>query len=142
MSGAEVQKALQLAPKRFLDFALLLGTDFSPRLRGVGPARALQFIRAHKSIEQIVAVQQVYRPQGTLKTYLDQIRTARCIFRTLPPVPDGRELEPMASDDEAVAGILGKYGFHRWLVRDSTGWDHVDGLEGNYFYDDPSCYPL
>ena len=50
--GSEVPSALDLDRDRFIDFALLLGTDFSQRIKHVGPQRALKFIREHGSIEE------------------------------------------------------------------------------------------
>ncbi|KIM20976.1 hypothetical protein M408DRAFT_44537, partial [Serendipita vermifera MAFF 305830] len=52
-----VREALALKREQFVDFALLLGTDFTPRLKNVGPVRALKFIRAHGSIEEIIKIE-------------------------------------------------------------------------------------
>jgi flap endonuclease-1 len=121
-----------------VDFALLLGTDFSPRLRGIGPCRALEFIQAHKSIERIVQIEEDCQLQGTVRKYLKQIRKARRVFRKLPPLPDFSEVQPLASDEEAVMEVLRKYGFKRWLAKNWSGTENSGGLEGNYFGDDPS----
>ena len=120
-----------------MDFALLLGTDFSSRLRGIGPSRALEFIQTHKSIERIVKVEQHCQVQGTMGKYLKQIRTARRVFRKLPPLPDYSETQPLASDEEAVVEVLRKYGFQRWLDKNRSTTEYLDGLEGNYYGDDP-----
>jgi flap endonuclease-1 len=138
MSSEDVQKALQLKRKPFVDFALLLGTDFSPRLRGIGPCRALEYIQAHKTIERVVKAEEDCQLQGTAKKYLKQIRMARRVFRKLPPLPDYSEVQPLASDEETVMDVLRKYGFQRWLAKNRSGTECLGGLEGNYFGDDPS----
>src|ERR1700689_4895246 len=64
IDSREVLKALSLGREQFVDFALLLGTDFTPRLKNVGPVRALKFIQEHGSIEEIVKTQTKYPPQS------------------------------------------------------------------------------
>ncbi|KAH9989660.1 hypothetical protein BJV77DRAFT_1069390 [Russula vinacea] len=44
ISGSEVRSALRLDARALVDFAILLGTDFAPRIRKIGPHRALQYI--------------------------------------------------------------------------------------------------
>jgi len=53
ISGSEVGSALSLDPPALIDFALLLGTDFAPRIRNIGPHRALQYIHKYGTIESI-----------------------------------------------------------------------------------------
>ncbi|KAI0720678.1 PIN domain-like protein [Cerioporus squamosus] len=135
ISGAEVRSVLQLDPARFIDFALLLGTDFSRRIKNVGPARALKFIRQHGSIEQVLE-REKYAPQVAPNLYLEQVELARDVFQTLPPVPDVTLLEQGEVDEEAVSDILDRYGLRRFGADE---WDYSQALSGNHFADNPAA---
>lgn len=45
-----------LTPERFLDFCILLGTDFNNHIRGIGYINAYKLIRANESIEHMTDV--------------------------------------------------------------------------------------
>ncbi|EJD03088.1 PIN domain-like protein [Fomitiporia mediterranea MF3/22] len=134
ISSEEVRRALRLSRAAFMDFALLIGTDFSSRLRNVGPVRALNFISTHARIEQIIKKETRYTPPD-IKTYLAQIRRARQIFTTLPPVPRKELLEPAEVDKERVTELLHRFGLSRAAT--DADWDPQASLAGNYFSDSP-----
>ncbi|RDX47303.1 PIN domain-like protein [Lentinus brumalis] len=135
ISGAEVRSVLQLDPARFIDFALLLGTDFSKRIKNVGPARALKFIRQHGSIEQVLE-REKYAPHVPAELYLEQVELARAVFQDLPPVPDPALFEQGDVDEAAVSEILDRYGLRRF---GADAWDYSEALSGNYFADNPAA---
>lgn len=139
VSGADVRMVLELDRASFIDFALLLGTDFSQRIKRVGPARALKFIKAHRTIERVVELETKYAPQVPQNLYLAQVEVARMVFQTLPPVPEKSRLEQGDVDETAVATILQQYGLGRALMN-SCYWDYGAALDGNYFDDDPSAF--
>ncbi|KAF8340685.1 PIN domain-like protein [Cantharellus anzutake] len=149
ISGAEVRERLDLPLQSYIDFALLLGTDFSQRLRGLGPHRAIELIRAHGSIEQILDAQtrltppnkslctprrtrttrpvskRVYSPEprASREEYLLEVQKARKIFETLPPLPENLRFSLNAErkyDHTQVAEILAEYGLPRWLPEDEA----------------------
>ncbi len=134
ISSAEVLAALQLSRDGFVDFALLLGTDFSRRIKNVGPTRALKFIRTHQRIEDVVANEPQYAPALGLDrdAYIAQVELARAVFRTLPPVPDGLDVRQRESDSREVSALLSKFGLGR-AVADEKDWDYGAALAGNYF---------
>lgn len=132
--GSEVWTALQLDHNRFIDFALLLGTDFSRRIKNVGPHRALKFIREHGTIEEMLQREKQYPPRVAPALYLQEVEVARVAFHTLPPVPDPSTMQNTEPDDDAVQEILHKYGLWKEL---SHGTE--DGLPGNYFNDNPAA---
>lgn len=160
-SGAEVRARLNLSRPSFVDFTILLGTDFSQRLKGLGPHRAIDLIRTHLSIECLLRHQPKYTPEprASHDAYLAQVAVARIVFETLPPVPSVEALAPKrgAYDPEALADVLDLYGLTR-LVADNTydgsvlqndffegtgqqGFD--SGASGNWvnmFDDDPSIH--
>jgi flap endonuclease-1 len=54
ISLAETLQVLQLTRAQLIDLGILLGTDFNPDgFKGVGPARALKFIRTYGSLEKV-----------------------------------------------------------------------------------------
>ncbi|KAG6830283.1 hypothetical protein H0H87_008581 [Tephrocybe sp. NHM501043] len=139
VSGTDIRTVLQLSRASFVDFALLLGTDFSQRIKNVGPTRALKFIREHKTIERVIEFETKKFPLPlNLEAYLDQVEVARLVFCTLPPVPDESMLEQEDPDEKAVLELLQKYDLGR-EVMGMPDWDHEAALKGNYFQDNPSA---
>ncbi|KAJ6495247.1 PIN domain-like protein, partial [Mycena sanguinolenta] len=138
LSGAEIRTALELDRSSFIDFALLMGTDFSQRIKNVGPVRALKFIRQHKSIERVIEVEKKYKPRVPPPAYLAEVALARLVFLTLPPLPDVKLLEQV-KDDEGLSVVLQRFGLGKLLVNDEL-FGFEDALEGNYFADDPSAW--
>lgn len=117
-----------------VDFAILLGTDFAPRIRKIGPHRALQYIRKYGTIECLLAEEKQFVPRVPLQTYLQAVREARDVFVNLPPVPDPHMLKPKEYREREVATILGSHRLQRFLEPDAR----LDILHGNYFNDNPA----
>ncbi|KAI0250662.1 PIN domain-like protein [Lactifluus subvellereus] len=135
ISGAEVRSALHLDSPAFVDFALLLGTDFAPRIRKIGPHRALQYIRKHGTIERVLEAERQYAPRVPRQAYLQAVRDARDVFGKLPPVPAPQALEATEYREGEVATILGSHRLQRYLEPDAL----LGALEGNYFNDNPAA---
>ncbi|KAG6335439.1 hypothetical protein ID866_3638 [Astraeus odoratus] len=135
ISGSEVRTALELDRRRFIDFILLLGTDFSQRIKNIGPQRALKFIKEYGSIESVVEHEVKYPPRVPVRTYLAQVEDARMVFNTLPPVPALQLLLPSPTNQTAISHLIQKYKLHRVL---HDHWDYSSALTGNYFHDNPS----
>ncbi|KAF8318401.1 PIN domain-like protein [Clavulina sp. PMI_390] len=90
----EIPSQLSLTSSAFIDFALLIGTDFTPRLRGLGPHRALKLLQDHGSIEKALeAAHPRYQPEPPLTrdTYLERVQVARRIFSSFPTSGPSRE---------------------------------------------------
>ncbi|KAI4522465.1 PIN domain-like protein [Schizophyllum commune Loenen D] len=126
---------LNLSRKEYVDFALLLGTDFSQRIKNVGPARALKFIRTHGSIERIVDEETKYPPRIPIEEYLHSVAVARAIFATLPPLPERKALQQGEMDEVQVNEVLHKYDLETYLRDDE--WDYDSGVGTSFFGDDP-----
>ena len=135
--GDAIRDTLQLDRARYVDFALLLGTDFSQRIKHVGPNRALKFIREHGSIERVVERESKYPPRVPVADYLAQVGVARLAFQNLPPLPDVGLLHQTEGDPSAVSEIIQRYKLHRMLP---GAWDTESALAGNYFGDDPCVW--
>ncbi|KAL4254737.1 XPG/Rad2 endonuclease [Abortiporus biennis] len=137
ISGSDVRKALDLSPEAYVDFVLLLGTDFSQRIKNVGPQRALKFIREYGNIENIVGTETSYPPRIPIDVYLKQVALAREVFTTLPSPPeDASILLPREKDDEKVFEIMKKYGLQFHVNQ----WEPRNALAGNYFQDNPAAW--
>jgi flap endonuclease-1 len=55
ISGLEVRRALEIPTQRaYIDFALLLGTDFTERIKNLGPIAAHKLIKEYGSIENVI----------------------------------------------------------------------------------------
>ncbi|KAF9495009.1 PIN domain-like protein [Pleurotus eryngii] len=138
ISGAEVRKVLKLSRASYVDFAILLGTDFSERIKNVGPARALKFIREYKTIERVIKHETKYPPRVAKDVYMQQVAMARKVFKTLPPIPENmKDLQTGEPDRELVREMLQMYGLGRSVEVDD--WDYQAALAGNYFNDSPSA---
>lgn len=134
--GNEVQDALQLTRNAFIDFVLLLGTDFTTRIPMVGPSRALKFIKSYDSIEEIVKMETKYPPSFAVDEYLHQVASGREIFKTLPKVPSSEKLEQTESDEKHVMDVIEGYGLSKaMLVEDENVFSAA--FKGDYFGDHP-----
>jgi flap endonuclease-1 len=59
ISLPETLRELQLTREQLVDFGILVGTDFNPDgFKGIGPARALKFMRSYGSLERIEPIKQ------------------------------------------------------------------------------------
>jgi flap endonuclease-1 len=51
---ADTLEGARLSREQLIDMALLIGTDYNPGVAGVGPKRALELLREHRSLEEIL----------------------------------------------------------------------------------------
>ncbi|KAK8384335.1 hypothetical protein O3P69_009252 [Scylla paramamosain] len=51
---SRVLEGLELKQEEFIDMCILLGCDYCDSIKGVGPKRAIELIRSHKSLESVV----------------------------------------------------------------------------------------
>lgn len=141
--GQDIPSALHVSVSSFVDFAILIGTDFSPRLKGLGPNRALKLIRAHDTIERVLtATTPRFGPDSrqSLPEYLEQVAAARHVFTALPPPPPPSKLIPRNEyDAKLVHDVLEQYDLSRLaarLVQDDA--EASQSLETDYFASDYS----
>ena len=134
IEGREVRDALDMDSSQFLDFALLLGTDFTDRIRNVGPIRALKFILSYGSIEKIIEEEPKYTPKHTISDYLERVKVARAVFQFRPTMPTTELLKIRQPNDSRVLEVLQKFRLQRFAEKDA---DFSSLLGGNYFSDQP-----
>jgi flap endonuclease-1 len=79
--------ALGLTREQLVDLALLVGTDFNPGIRGVGPKRALDLVRRFGRIESMpdVTRSQIDDPDELRAIYLDPAVTDDYALERTPP---------------------------------------------------------
>jgi len=83
-----------------------MGTDASPRIPGIGPARAYKAIKQYGSIESIIA-QDKYRAKiDDIDAFMVMVNNAREVFGKAPPIPEGISLEQGEYKAEEVEGWL------------------------------------
>lgn len=121
-----------------MDFAVLIGTDFSPRLKGLGPHRALKLLQTHETIERsLEATKPRYAPgpQQTMEGYLQQVDAARHIFSSLPPKPSIEALRPKVEyNAQLVNDILEQFDLTGYATRASRNEARpFTTLEEDYF---------
>lgn len=134
IEAREVKDALDMDSSQFLDFALLLGTDFTDRIRKVGPIRAAKFILCYRSIEKILEGEPKYAPTAAISDYLEQIRIARAVFQSRPQAPAPELLEVREPNEELVLEVLQRFQLRRFAENDA---DFSSLLGANYFSDHP-----
>ncbi|GJJ15090.1 hypothetical protein Clacol_009365 [Clathrus columnatus] len=137
VSGAEIRRVLDLDRASFVDFALLLGTDFSQRIKNLGPSRAIKLIRAHRRIENVIAEEPKFIPRQPHNEYLQQVALGRSVFETLPPVPSPDLLKNKETDVNMVIAMLERHRVYRAAMA-GREWDYSNALSGNYFNDNPT----
>jgi len=90
-------RALGLTREELIDAAILIGTDFNPGVRGVGPKTAVRLLREHHSLSSLPA-----DVRQSLPDNVDAIRE----FFLHPPVASIDQIVPGAFDPEGLRKFL------------------------------------
>jgi flap endonuclease-1 len=90
-------QALGLTRAQLVDLALLVGTDFDPGVKGIGPKKALALVREHGAIEHM--------PAGIRDEVGPWTEAVRAIYLA-PDVTDRYDLGFRACDADAVVRFL------------------------------------
>ena len=136
ISGKDIQDRLGLDRQAYIDFALLLGTDFSQRIKNVGPIRALNFIKEYGTIENILKSETRYPPRPSYDEYIVDIQAARSIFNSSFDTPNPQSIPPAYRNEVAISSILSRYNLTQALL-EAGGFEYENALAGNYFSDNP-----
>ncbi len=91
-------EALGITREQLIDIAIMLGTDYNPDgIKGIGPKKALQLIKAYGSIEKIVKLYKAEFPvpPEKIKEYFLN-----------PPITSDYKLEWREPDEKAIYEIL------------------------------------
>jgi flap endonuclease-1 len=88
--------ALEITRAQLVDLAILVGTDFNPGVKGIGPKKALALVRRHGSIEHL---------PPPIREALGSIAAVREIYLH-PDVTDDYDTGPRPCDGEGVTRYL------------------------------------
>ncbi|KAJ9125442.1 hypothetical protein QFC22_000403 [Naganishia vaughanmartiniae] len=105
VEGHVLRSIFNLSPQQFIDFLVLMGTDASSRIPGVGPVKAMKLIQEHSTIEGILDHNEKLRALVG-PDYLQEIDAAREVFTVLPPLPRPEDLEIPHADESAILDFL------------------------------------
>jgi flap endonuclease-1 len=100
----------------FIDLCILLGCDYCDSIKGIGPKRAIELMKTHRSIEKIL------EKLDTKKYQVPEnwpYKEARGLFKE-PEIEDPKsfDLKWVAPDEEAVvAYLVGEKGFAEDRIR-------------------------
>jgi len=104
----EILSALHLTRDQLIDVGILIGTDFNPGIRGIGPKTALKLIKKHGRLEELPSE---VREQLTL-----DIQAIRDLYNH-PPATDNYTLdEKPLQEEELVRFLCDEHSFSRERV--------------------------
>lgn len=104
ISLAETLETLQFTREQLVDLGILLGTDFNPDgFKGIGPARALKFIKTYGSLERV----------EPLKEEIAKIDypAIRKLFLSPPADPNVKPVWKEYDADAVEAFLVGEHSF-------------------------------
>ncbi|KAM0750901.1 PIN domain-like protein [Meredithblackwellia eburnea MCA 4105] len=118
----KLREELGVSLETFVDFALLSGTDFTDRIPGVGPSRALVLLKSHGSIESILSSQDKYTPRNQ-DVFLSKVQKARKIFLETPHLPEvlRDQLQEARFDEDKLKDLMLAWGFSNKVIK---RWKH------------------
>ena len=88
--------ALGITREQLVDLGLLVGTDFNPGVKGIGPKKALALLKRHGAVEQLPA---------EVRDALGPVDAVRRIYLQ-PDVTDDYTVEPGPCDAEGIVHFL------------------------------------
>ena len=115
----KVLEDLELSHNEFIDLCIMLGCDYTNSIKGVGPKRAIELIKAHRSLETIID------KLDTKKFPVPEdwnFKQARLLFQE-PEIMDPEEIElKWADPDEEglVTFLCGDKQFNEERVRNGA----------------------
>jgi flap endonuclease-1 len=99
---ADVLTENQLSREQLVDLAIMIGTDFHPGIRGIGPKTGLKLIRQHLTIEKVCEFKEIDVP--------DNLEEIREIFLN-HPASTGHELDLKPINTDALREWLAERDF-------------------------------
>mmetsp|Transcript_5204 Transcript_5204/g.9373 ORF Transcript_5204/g.9373 Transcript_5204/m.9373 type:complete len:393 (+) Transcript_5204:199-1377(+) len=104
----KVLALLKLSMEEFIDLCILMGCDYCPSVKGIGPKSAFKLITEHRTLEKVLASldKEKYQVPQMMLDRLDEIRG---IFKK-PDVIDAEEVDIKFSkcDEQGVIDFLVK----------------------------------
>ncbi|CAE6455125.1 hypothetical protein ACGC1H_004553 [Rhizoctonia solani] len=135
---SSVETNLGLSRSAFVDAAILMGTDFVRRLGGIGPTTAWRLMDKYGSIEVMLEQEPKFRPSD-ITEYLEQVKVARMIFDSIPPVPAAEHTTPGNWDEQAVYDVMSRFGLEKYLDESQV---IPDALSADHYNNDSELKPF
>ncbi|CAG9570902.1 unnamed protein product [Danaus chrysippus] len=115
----QVLRGLELEQTEFIDLCILLGCDYCGSIKGIGPKRAIELIKQHRSIEQVLhnIDTKKYTPPENW-----EYENARRLFQQ-PEVTEAKDVELKWSDPDEeglVKFLCGDKQFNEERVRNGA----------------------
>ncbi|XP_022647631.1 flap endonuclease 1-like [Varroa jacobsoni] len=116
---SKILSELEFTQREFIDLCILLGCDYCESIKGIGPKRAIDLMRQHRSIENIL--QNLDTKKYTVPENW-QFERARELFEK-PEVTPGQELEfrwMEPNEDGLVKFLCEENGFNEERIRNGA----------------------
>ena len=111
---------LGLKMPEFIDLCILLGCDYAPSIKGIGPKKGFQLIKEHKTLESVVAsldkIKYVIPDE-----LMENLNDIRAIFKA-PEVTPGDQIElhwGKVNEEELMKYLVDEKGFNTERVQSS-----------------------
>jgi flap endonuclease-1 len=88
--------ALEITREQLVDLGLLVGTDFNPGVKGIGPKKALALVKRHGTIE---------RMPPEVREAVGPVEPVRALYLQ-PDVTDDYSVEPGPRDEDGIIRFL------------------------------------
>ncbi|XP_056410890.1 flap endonuclease 1-like [Hyla sarda] len=98
----EIWKQLNLSREQFVDLCILLGCDYTSKIKGLGRKKALKMIREYKSIEGIVRV----KSQEQIPPDFDYVTARRQFLSPVVAEVNLEDLKWTKPDDDKIRHFL------------------------------------
>ncbi|CAO3594214.1 unnamed protein product [Absidia cylindrospora] len=106
------RQQLGLTRTEFLDLCILCGTDFGSKIYGIGPHRALELVKQHGSIEEILIH---LDPRKYIPEEGFDYRLIRKVFQELPGIPTHPSIDKLSSSPLINSDTLDKL-LHQYQI--------------------------
>lgn len=107
IDGRDVRECTGLSSETYLDFCVLLGTDASRRVPGVGPKSILKHMDKYASIEELLENEPKVKAKiVNMDIFMDMVKNARNVFQQLPPTPRKDQLKPRQTEGSVEDWLL------------------------------------
>ena len=93
----------EITKEQLVDLAIMIGTDFHPGIKGIGPKTGLKLIKEHGTMEAVAEVKEFEMPKD--------IETIRGFFLNHPVHPDPIPQAQRAVEKDLREFLQGEYGF-------------------------------
>jgi flap endonuclease-1 len=107
-------EGLGITREQLVDMCILMGTDFNPGIKGIGPKKALKYIRENGSIEHVLP---------KIHEEIEEVDEIRSIFLD-PSGADDYSVKYKPADRQHVVDMLTSYDFAEDRV--NSALDRID----------------